>query len=371
MMSTTKKEKEIEERSLTGDSDKDSRGSSSNGDPPRLEAPQGATGQNPKSPETSETPASREGHSLSGTENPGNLEVLTEKVGTLGLQGQKKNRSGAAKKRARRARLVEAPAGDSAGGQPPLQGSQKEIHQRPSISGPQDEVQRPSTSGLSSQKAVQPEQGPGKRQRSSGGTPDGGQAKRPKRLGQPSYVRAAQGGLRMAIICDGYPKEQVSNENFSNIQRAIGRLVDELPEEGFTPKLLDTYWTKGAVVAVCQDEETRDWLGKEVPNMKAWEGSRLRMVGLEALPTYKRVVGWFPGPVEDTERLLARLRRLNRGLETSQWRVYERKEEPRGVRLVLSIDSESAATLERMKWRPFSGTGQAVFSLLGAKPEGK
>ena len=108
-MSTTKKEKEIEERSLTGDSDKDSRGSSSNGDPPRLEAPQGATGQNPKSPETSETPASREGHSLSGTENPGNLEVLTEKVGTLGLQGQKKNISWAAKKRTRRARMAASP----------------------------------------------------------------------------------------------------------------------------------------------------------------------------------------------------------------------------------------------------------------------
>lgn len=38
---------------------------------------------------------------------------------------------------------------------------------------------------------------------------------------------------------------------------------------------------------------------------------------------------------------------------------------------VLSIHSQSAETLERLKWRPFSGTGQAVFSLLGAKPEGK
>ena len=175
----------------------------------------------------------------------------------------------------------------------------------------------------------------------------------------------------MAIICDVYREVQVSNENFINIQRATGGLVDGLPEEGFTPRLLDTYWAKGAAIAVCQDEETRDWLGREVPKMNAWEGSRLGMVGLEALPTYKRVVAWFPGPAEDTERLFARLRRLNRGLETNQWRVYERKEEPRGVRLVLSIDSQSADTLERLKWRPFSGTGQAVFSLLGAKPEGK
>ena len=108
---------------------------------------------------------------------------------------------------------------------------------------------------------------------------------------------------------------QVSNENFINILRAIGGLVHGLPEEGFTPRLLDTYWTKGADIVVCHDEETRDWLDSEVPKMNVWEGSKLRMVGLEALPTYKRVMAWFQGPAEDTERLFLRLRRLNWGLE--------------------------------------------------------
>jgi hypothetical protein len=50
--------------------------------------------------------------------------------------------------------------------------------------------------------------------------------------------------------------------------------------------------------------------------MAAWEGSRLKVVGMDALPTYKRVVAWFPGPVEDTEQLLLPLRRLIRGLDT-------------------------------------------------------
>jgi len=175
----------------------------------------------------------------------------------------------------------------------------------------------------------------------------------------------------MAIICDGYPRVQVTKDDFEKIQRAIGGLVDGLPEEGFTPRLVDSYWAKGAAIVVCLDEETKDWLGREVPKMKVREGSQLRMVGLEALSTYKTVVAWFPGPREETERLFQRHRRLNRGLDTSQWRVYERKEEPKGVRLVLSIDSQSVATLEELKWRPFSGVGQAVFSLLGVKPEEK
>jgi hypothetical protein len=122
---------------------------------------------------------------------------------------------------------------------------------------------------------------------------------------------------------------------------------------------------------VCQDESTKEWLVKEIPKMTAWEGSKLKVVGMDALPIYKRVAAWFPGPVEDTEKLLSRLRRLNRGLDTKDWRVYERREEPKGVRLVLSVDTPSLAVLEGLHWRPYSGVGQAVFSLLGAKPEGK
>jgi hypothetical protein len=61
----------------------------------------------------------------------------------------------------------------------------------------------------------------------------------------------------MAMICDGYPKVQVLKDDFGK----IGGLVDELPEKGFTPKLVDTYWAKGAAIVVCFNEETKDWLG--------------------------------------------------------------------------------------------------------------
>jgi hypothetical protein len=101
-------------------------------------------------------------------------------------------------------------------------------------------------------------QGPQKRQRLAGGTLGGGQAKRPKQTGQLSYARAAQEGIRVAIVCKDYPRGQISRDNFADIQRAIGWLVDELPEEGFTPRLVDSYWSKGAAIMVGQDTDTRD-----------------------------------------------------------------------------------------------------------------
>ena len=122
---------------------------------------------------------------------------------------------------------------------------------------------------------------------------------------------------------------------------------------------------------VCHDEATKYWLAASVPTLSAWEGSRLKLVVLDALPTYRRVVACFPGRAEDVERYLLRLRRVNQGLDTGKWRVCGRREESNGVRLDLSIESASVKVQEGMKLRRFTGVGQATFSLLGVKPERK
>ena len=119
----------------------------------------------------------------------------------------------------------------------------------------------------------------------------------------------------MAAVHENYPESQISKENFVDFQRAIVQLLDKLPEEWCTPRQVDSYWVKGVAIMVCHDQMTKDWLAARVPTLVAWEGSRLKIVGLDALPTYKRVVAWFPGPVEDTEQYLLRLRRLNQGLD--------------------------------------------------------
>jgi hypothetical protein len=72
----------------------------------------------------------------SSSQNPENLEGLTEKVGTLGLQVIRKNRCCAAKKRARKAKLAEASIGDSGGSQPrSTLGDQLQTLQKPGTSG--------------------------------------------------------------------------------------------------------------------------------------------------------------------------------------------------------------------------------------------
>jgi hypothetical protein len=52
---------------------------------------------------------------------------------------------------------------------------------------------------------------------------------------------------------------------------------------------------------------------------------------------------------------LLQLQRLNWGLDTGLWRVYEHREKPNGVRLALSVNSSSIAVLggaamETLQW---------------------
>jgi hypothetical protein len=130
------------------------------------EAPEGATGQDPVESGTGGTPLIEEEH-LPDSHKAKNLDGLTEKVGSHGLVLPKKNRCGAARKRARKAKLAEAPAGAS------------DVRQHQTASGGQPlTLQEPSTStaqgrGSASVELQSPEggghpQGPQKRQRSAG-----------------------------------------------------------------------------------------------------------------------------------------------------------------------------------------------------------
>jgi len=102
-----------------------------------LEAPQGATERNPSLHGVRETPTTWEERLSPSSLSLENLAVLTEKVVTLGLQSFRKNRSGAAKKITRKARLAEAPAGNSDSGRPQTpRSNQPQILHEPENLGP-------------------------------------------------------------------------------------------------------------------------------------------------------------------------------------------------------------------------------------------
>ena len=88
---------------------------------------------------------------------------------------------------------------------------------------------------------------------------------------------------------------------------------------GMKTKSVETSYIAEIWLVLTSITPTRDWLADKIPTVTAWVGSRLKVVSMDALRTFKRVAAWFPGQMQDTERLLTRLRRLNRGLDTRNW----------------------------------------------------
>jgi len=103
----------------------------------------------------------------------------------------------------------------------------------------------------------------------------------------------------MAIVCVVYLEAQVFKENFVNIQQAIGGLVDEL--QGFTSRLINTYRQKELPLCYATTRRPRTGWVVRYQLLRHGRTLRLKMVGLEALPTHKGVVALFPSSVKDRE----------------------------------------------------------------------
>jgi hypothetical protein len=137
------------------------------------EAPAGATEQKPAEQGTSETPLTGEEHLSSCSQTTESLEGLTQKVGTLGLQVIKKNCCGAARKRARKARLAEAPTGATDGGRPQSAAGKQPLDSQKTGTSWAQHGRGPAASAQESPESGGHPHGPGKRQRPAGGTLEG------------------------------------------------------------------------------------------------------------------------------------------------------------------------------------------------------
>jgi hypothetical protein len=125
-----------EKNTAIRDSSEDSTEGSSQGALRCRKSPQGAIGQDLRLQGVGEAPVSWEQHLSSGSLRSEKIEDLIEKFGTLGFRPARKKPFGAAKKRARKSKMAEAHAGNSAGGQSRLiQGGQKQGLPELSLSG--------------------------------------------------------------------------------------------------------------------------------------------------------------------------------------------------------------------------------------------
>lgn len=293
--------------------------------------------------------------------------ILDKEIGKLSLQEPKKrNRSGAEKKRWKKARA--AAAGSNRPALPPAPSTYNWRIAKATATGSEGPglPPRPSTSGTASGTA-----GGTKRGHSDGSTPPSAQRvtkkSRAATMKPSTYSQAANSAMRVAIAEFNYPEVKLTGAQATLVQRGLDSIVEDLPlgdqQPMFLPRFDEFRWAElGVIYVTCADEPSKLWLKDNVANLQPWKEAKLKVLEGETLPKLKKLIAWVPGAPDPTEKIMRRLQLYNPGLQTKLWKVRDRHEELLSVRLVLGVDEASATILEAQGYKAYAGMTRVSFA---------
>ncbi|XP_031329836.1 uncharacterized protein LOC116160842 [Photinus pyralis] len=157
----------------------------------------------------------------------------------------------------------------------------------------------------------------------------------------------------------------LSEEETGRLQTWILDRVDALAVGAVSPKFTECRHRGGALLITCADQASVDWLRSELGSVAPWEGAKLRFVEAKNLPKPIRAHVWIPGAQVEPEKILKRIEIQNAGVTTSNWRVVDRKEDPKGQTLIVLMDQTSWEKMgATCNHRPYVNFTRVTFKLL-------
>lgn len=136
----------------------------------------------------------------------------------------------------------------------------------------------------------------------------------------------------------------LSPEDLLRFMGALNRSISMsiMRGEGIVPRFRSVRLWRGHILAVTENEETREWVRRELVNIRPWGLANLVEVNPERL-RLRRLAVWIPGLGADvSDEALLRCLGAQNGMDSSSWRVWRRTEEQKGSRLVMGVDEGSA-----------------------------
>jgi hypothetical protein len=145
---------------------------------------------------------------------------------------------------------------------------------------------------------------------------------------------------------------------------ALGEVLRRTPI-GELPHLKSYRLEGGALIYMCADQESGQWLIKATDNYWLESGARLKATDVRNLPKPVKVALRIRDRVaQNQEELLKWIKNLNPGLHTEQWRVFNKQPQLKGLRLILFTDRDSYISIKSTGHRIFTGLSQGTVKVL-------
>ncbi|CAH1396495.1 unnamed protein product [Nezara viridula] len=203
----------------------------------------------------------------------------------------------------------------------------------------------------------------GKRPRNSPGS-SGSIAKKPKVIvGVSKTHTEADSGYRVAIVPSNYPLTQLSHEQCEVLKEMITDKLDEIDETRDDHPLFNGISFKmGGCILSCDNEASKTWLSKVIPDIIIGKGITLRAGVEEELVKIMKVSSFFPGKKMTEEALLKRLRVQNPKIEgVRSWSLHFMKQMEKGFFATLGISETSLKSLKTQSMQVGYGLGRVTF----------
>ncbi|XP_063391886.1 uncharacterized protein LOC134677380 isoform X2 [Cydia fagiglandana] len=188
-------------------------------------------------------------------------------------------------------------------------------------------------------------------------------------LRNTDYADIIEDQLKIVIALAGYPKSKMRLRNLELFQRSIAEVMDMQIKAGLlktVPYFLDYYLNRGALVCVCRDIDTRNWIIRVSPGLQERMASNLILLKSKikrlCLAYLKIPSATWPTTAQDTFKLL---QYFNPTLKTDAWRIYSQKRLDDAEYTSFLIDRVSGEIIRGATFKNVIDYAQMEFELTG------
>jgi hypothetical protein len=190
------------------------------------------------------------------------------------------------------------------------------------------------------------------------------ESKRLREFKGPGTYTEALTTTKMAIFGELYREDKLNEDDQQYILDVLGGVlrwtpVEELPH-------LKSYRLEGdALIYICVDQQSSQWLFKAINNHRLKTGTMLKVTEARNLPKPVKVALRVRDNVAQTQdELLQWVKSLNPGLNTKHWKVLDKQSETKGQRLIMHIDRDSLVTIRSTGNKISTGLSQGTVKVL-------
>ncbi|CAK1592070.1 unnamed protein product [Parnassius mnemosyne] len=148
-------------------------------------------------------------------------------------------------------------------------------------------------------------------------------------LRNTDYLDIVEEHLKIVVALSGYPKSKMRLKHMEQLQRSLTDIIDMQIKAGLlktVPSFLDYYLNRGAIVFICKDLGTRDWIVRVSDGLEERMNKGLILLNSKVkricLAMLKIPQSCWPDTALDVFKLL---QYFNPTLKTDKWKIYAQK----------------------------------------------